>query len=401
MKWFLSYSLISIAGFVQAQNVGIGMANPILGRLQTEGVANASSATMALFGSGSSGISFQRNFPTIGFNQYRDNTTPGSQGKYIANGFAAIKYFDHNAGIFAIDLFSSGTANSTTPTAVRGITVTNNGHTSIQTPNNSASLFVGRGTAQDGTAVFYGPQHWSHFNYSLAEHTYIRSGVDGGGVMINQIPNGSVLVGTTATRISINNPGETPFYTIEVRQPSDQKAFALIDVNNYRWSWKVQNTNTLNNGRGQTLDLYYNNGGEGRFQYWDGVYAAFSDARMKEDIRPLEPVLNKVKMLRPVRYEMVRNNPNHEQSIGMIAQEVKPFFPTIVRQVVDPNNGGKPMNDAHVMDYSAFGIIAIKALQEQEKEILALEQQKKAMLEKLERLEKALNTGPALSAGRQ
>jgi hypothetical protein len=392
MKWILSCSLISMSVLVQAQgNVGIGIANPTLGRLQTEGVASAGSATMALFGSNSTGISFQRNFPTIGFNQYRDLTSPGSQGKYMGNGFAAIQYFDPNAGIYAFDLFTSGLANTQTPPAVRGVTITNNGHTSIQTGNNSASLFVGRGTAQDGTAVFYGPTHWSHFNYSSAENTYIRSGVDGGGVMINLIPNGSVLVGTTACRIGINNPNETPFYTIVVRQPSDQKAFALVDVLNYRWAWKVQNTNTLNNGRGQTLDLYYNNGGEGRFQYWDGAYIVFSDARMKEDIRPLEPVLDKMKKLHPVRYEMVRNNPKHEQSIGMVAQEVRPLFPSLVLQVVDNNFGGQPINDAQVMDYSGFGIIAIKALQEQEKEILALEKQKKELLKRLEQLENQLS----------
>jgi hypothetical protein len=391
MKYFLFYSLILIAGFVQGQNnVGIGTANPTLGRVQTEGVAIAGSATMALFGSSGTGISFQRNFPTLGFNQYRDVTTPGSQGKYMGNGFAGIQYFDPNAGIYAFDLFTSGLANTFTPPAVRGVTITNNGHTSIQTGNNSASLFVGRGTAPDGTAVLYGPELWSHFNYSTAEDTYIRSGVNGGAVMINQIPNGSVLVGTSGCHIGINNPNETPYYTIEIRQPADQKAFTLIDALNYRWAWKVQNTNTLNNGRGQTLDLYYNNGGEGRFQYWNGVYAAFSDERMKEDIRPLEPVLNKVKKLRPVRYEMIRNNPNHEQSIGMIAQEVKPFFPTMVRQVADHNYGGQPINDAHVMNYNGFSVIAIKALQEQQKQLQALEKQKLELLDKLEKLETAL-----------
>ncbi|HSC53288.1 MAG TPA: tail fiber domain-containing protein [Phnomibacter sp.] len=391
MKWLFTFSFLSITGFVQAQgNVGIGITNPTLGRLQTEGVAVAGSATTALFGSGSTGISFQRNWPTIGFNQYRDVTTPGSQGKYMGNGFAAIQYFDPNSGIYAFDLFTSGIANTSTPPAVRGVTITNNGHTSIQTGNNSASLFVGRGTAPDGTAAFYGPQYWSHFNYSTNEDTYIRSGVDGGGVMINQIPNGSVLVGTTSCRISINNPGEIPAYTIEVRQPADQKAFALIDVNNYRWAWKVQNTNTLDHGRGQTLDLYYNNGGEGRFQYWDGAYATFSDARMKEDIRPLEPVLDKMKKLRTVRYEMARNNPTHELSIGMIAQEVQPLFPTLVRQVVDHNDGRQPIKDAHVMDYSGFSILAIKALQEQEKQIRELQKQKEELLKRLEQLEKQL-----------
>src|SRR5689334_20965405 len=102
---------IALSGLgVHAQNVGVGIASATRGKLEVDGVAFPGSATVALFGSNSSGVSLQRNWPTIGFNQYRDDVVPGSQGKYMANGFAAIQYFDYNSGTYAFDMFPSGTA---------------------------------------------------------------------------------------------------------------------------------------------------------------------------------------------------------------------------------------------------------------------------------------------------
>jgi hypothetical protein len=111
-----------------------------------------------------------------------------------------------------------------------------------------------------------------------------------------------------------------------------------------------------------------------------------SDERLKKDIEDFEPVLDKLKQLKPSRYEMVRNNPKHEQSIGMVAQDVQPLFPAMVHKVVD-HYPSKPVNDALVMDYTGFGVIAIKALQEQEREILLLQNEKKLLMEQLQNLE--------------
>lgn len=388
---FAQLCLVSAA--VHAQNVGISIANPTRGKLEVDGVAFPGSATVALFGSNNSGISIQRNWPTLGFNQYRDDVAPGSQGKYMANGFAAIQYFDFNSGTYAFDMFPSGTANASTPGGVRAITIAANGNTGIRTDYTNASLVVMRGDAGnvDGTAVFAGTNHWSHFNYSSSEDTYIRAGKDGGTVFINKIPNGTVLVGTTSSHIGINNP--YPFYTIEVYQPSGQKAFAMVDAYNNRWAMGVNWTNTLNNGTGMMLDLYYNNVGRSRFQYWDGNLIVLSDQRMKKEIMPMEPVLEKIKKLQPVRYEMIRNNPRHEVSVGMIAQDVKPLFPLMVHQVTDHNRNGQPVKDALVMDYSGFGVLAVKALQEQLVQIRALEDEKAALLERLQALEEKLGSG--------
>ena len=388
-------SYLSAAGIILmqqaiAQNTGIGTTIPTKAKLEVYGVFQ-SGATGAVFGSNNAGISLQRNWPTIGFNQYRDDITPGSQGKYMSNGYAAIQYLDPVGGTFVIDMFSNGVANNYTPGAVRGITIANNGNTSIRGSYMGASLVVARGDGTEGTAVFQGPTYSSHFNYSTTEDTYIRAGLDGGTVYINKIPSGSILIGTTASKIGINNPGVNPFYTLEINQPAGQKAFTLVDVYNNRWAMACNHLNTLDHGTGVALDFYYNNVGRGRFQFWDGNYVVLSDARMKEDIQPLEPLLSKIKDLRTVRYEMARNNPNHQKSIGMIAQEVQKVFPQLIRQITDHNRNASAISDALVMDYSSFGVLAIKALQEQEGELQNLEKEKQELLNRLTALEKKLS----------
>ena len=67
-----------------AQNTGIGTSTPTKGKLEVVGVAGAG-ATSAAFGTDGTGISFQRDWPTIGFNQYRNSILPGSEGKYMNN----------------------------------------------------------------------------------------------------------------------------------------------------------------------------------------------------------------------------------------------------------------------------------------------------------------------------
>lgn len=309
----------------------------------------------------------------------------------MSTGFAAIQYMDPGTGNYAFDMFASGTTNTATPGGVRGITIASNGNTSICGTYTNASLVVARGDGIDGTAVFAGSGLWSHFNYNINEDTYIRAGLDGGTVYINKIPTGSILVGTTSSHIGINNPGGNPFFTIEVNQPNGQKAFTLVDAYNYRWAMACNHINTTNNGQGVALDFYYNNVGRGRFQYWDGNYVVLSDGRVKKKVEPMEPVLDKIAKLRPVHYEMIRNNTAHEKAIGLIAQEVKPLFPLMVRQVNDHNRNGEALTDALVMDYSGFGVLAIKALQEQQQQLNILEKEKKDLLERLARLEQALH----------
>ncbi|MCW3109602.1 MAG: hypothetical protein JWQ09_4108, partial [Segetibacter sp.] len=93
-------------------------------------------------------------------------------------------------------------------------------------------------------------------------------------------------------------------------------------------------------------------------------------------------LLNKVMQLKPVSYEMKRESNDTRKSLGFIAQDVKLLFPELVHITQGTGVGYGDISDLHMMSYSGFGVLAIKAIQEQQQIIDDL----KARLEKLEKL---------------
>ena len=83
-----------------------------------------------------------------------------------------------------------------------------------------------------------------------------------------------------------------------------------------------------------------------------GDYMATSDVRLKKNIEPLGPVLQ----LRPTLYNYKRNKDSDPATIGLIAQEVQQQFPELV----------SASSDMLAVSYTKLGVIAIKAIQEQQ-----------------------------------
>jgi len=78
-------------------------------------------------------------------------------------------------------------------------------------------LSVARGTGINGTAVFAGTTHFSHFNFSTTENTYIRAGKNNSTVFINDIIGGNVHLGSSNSKIGINiDPGFSPGASLDV-----------------------------------------------------------------------------------------------------------------------------------------------------------------------------------------
>ncbi len=100
-----------------------------------------------------------------------------------------------------------------------------------------------------------------------------------------------------------------------------------------------------------------------------GVYTAISDRNMKKNIKPLNPVLDIIKQLPVYSYNYLDSKDEDHRVIGMMAQDVQPFFPELVYQRYD-REITKPLL---TMDYSSLGVIAIKGIQEQQKIIQELQ----------------------------
>ena len=88
-----------------------------------------------------------------------------------------------------------------------------------------------------------------------------------------------------------------------------------------------------------------------------GAYVVTSDRSLKRNITGLEDVLDNVMQLRPVTYHYKRQTDNDKQALGFIAQDVEPLFPWLVTTGEDGLKG---------ISYAQSGVIAIKAIQEQQ-----------------------------------
>lgn len=110
----------------------------------------------------------------------------------------------------------------------------------------------------------------------------------------------------------------------------------------------------------------------------DGAnYKTFSDLRLKKNVADLPSILDKVLLLRPTQYHFEKINKDSEsKTIGFIAQEVEKIFPNLISE----KEGYKSLA------YSAFGVIAIKAIQEQQSLINNQSEKIAAMQKQIDRL---------------
>jgi hypothetical protein len=121
---------------------------------------------------------------------------------------------------------------------------------------------------------------------------------------------------------------------------------------------------TISHPSNENLDFHY--GASGAFKAYvrqtDGAWVQSSDIRLKEQIKPVESVLEKVAQLKVARYFYKTDSLHTNQQMGLIAQEVLPLFPEFVTQ-----NG-----QYYGINYGGLSVVAIKAIQELKDENEAL-----------------------------
>jgi hypothetical protein len=198
--------LLIISNKTFSQNIGIGTSTPTLGKLEIKGAAGTGT-TVAAFGTDGAGLSIQKDAlgPIIGFNHYRDLTIANSQGKYFANGFAGILAQEVANGKIKFDMYDTGIKDGFTSIGRRALTIANNGNIGIRDEAiSNITLYVPKANNSTGSLYLAGTGHPSIFHFSANEDTYIRGGKDGSSVIINDIPNGNVRLGSTTTNVGIN-----------------------------------------------------------------------------------------------------------------------------------------------------------------------------------------------------
>lgn len=182
----------------------------------------------------------------------------------------------------------------------------------------------------------YGPLH---FNYNSQQNTYMNTS------------GGDVAIGTS-------NPGGD----LHVRATPGQFTTTL-ENNGYNWNiHPYPNTDNLGFRHNGVLVAHVDDA--------SGAWVALSDKRFKTDIREVDNMLNRVRNLDLKAYAF-KFSEDASPKIGFLAQQVKETLPELVSEDAEGNLS---------MSYSQFSVVAIKALQEQEIEITALEAELKALL---------------------
>jgi hypothetical protein len=128
----------------------------------------------------------------------------------------------------------------------------------------------------------------------------------------------------------------------------------------------------------------YNGSYRGAFSASDGTYSSSSDVRMKKNISDMGATLPSLMKLRAVKYNMNEQADSDQKISGFIAQEVLPYFPEFVIYNKE--------DDRYSLNYSSMSVIAIKAIQEQQKTIDDQKTQIEDLKKALEQLQQINNT---------
>jgi hypothetical protein len=195
----------------------------------------------------------------------------------------------------------------------------------------------------------------------------LRMGMSGSGnaYIINDETTKSLSLGTNGlTKLRINEQGYTGINTLSPELMLHLKQ----DVANRGLRIEHQSTTEYwENGIGlntKNYKFYYLGVTKADISSVDGAYTTFSDRKLKQDIQNISPVLDKVNQLKPVTFHYIDYKGNGPRSTGFISQDVEKLFPDLVRE---GDNGYKGLV------YDGFAVIAIKAIQEQQKIIEQLQ----------------------------
>jgi len=218
------------------------------------------------------------------------------------------------------------------------------------------------------------------YNNTLSGPNSLQFRTGGNNIRMIIDANGNAAIGTVST----NN------YRLKV---SHALAGLAIENNSTSDHWELYTS--ANDGPGN-LELFTQASLRGSFNSSTGVYSALSDERLKTNIHPMSNVLSRIKELKPSSYQF-KNTTDKQEYNGFIAQDVMKIFPSLVTHNIEPERN----LDVYTLDYSGFGVIAIKGIQELqpviEKQQQQIENQQKE-IDELKRLVAKLSSLPQTSS---
>ena len=186
----------------------------------------------------------------------------------------------------------------------------------------------------------------------------------------------NIAIGAYAT--DINHVTEGRLQIIGFSNGDQLELFHPSSIN-LKWGLYVNSIDS-------SLNFYSNGSLRSNIDRVTGVYTALSDRNKKKNIQPISPVLESILKLQAYSYHYIDSKDTDRRMIGFMAQDIQPFFPELVYQRYD-RDITKPFL---TMDYSGLGVIAIKAIQEQQIQIDELKKENEGLKKKLDSILKML-----------
>lgn len=177
--------------------------------------------------------------------------------------------------------------------------------------------------------------------------------------------------------LSVDNDGNVGVGTIAPQAPlqveGNNAHVRLRDTGRGNY-WNIYTENHPNQAiSGNLLFVPGPTGVFGFIEKTTGVYFSGSDARLKEEIRNLGSVLERVLQLRPVTYRFKSAPESAPRTVGLIAQDVEPLFPEVVAEHANMKS----------LAYAELVPITVGAIQELNQKLEQKLQQKDAEIAEL------------------
>lgn len=221
----------------------------------------------------------------------------------------------------------------------------------LRAGNNWGQAIIRVGSAEGGTAGTM-----ATYNFDIGGNFTASGAVSGG-----TLKSGGGGVYTTG-QLAINNSNPTLWL-----QDTDNRSAAIHNNSNLLSILRGQGDNAIAwdggpNGRHpMTLNL------ESGDVVFSGNVVAYSDRRLKKDVKPLENALEKVMKLDGVNYKRIGNDTDRVEC-GFIAQDLQEVIPEVVIEQTDEDK-------TLAVDYAKMNAYLVEAIKEQQKMIEELKYQ--------------------------
>ena len=355
-------------------NIGINTTTPTA-KLDVKSASGTTGANFWLTGNSSvnvKGITSVASNSGTGGAYGADFTAIGSGGTSLAAGVSAYAQSGYkNYGFFGNVLTSAGQWGYGVYATATGSQFTTGGYLKGDLTGVEA---IGGSTGVKGSGVYGG------------EFTGTGAGVVGSGG-----PTGGKFTGTRtaieATLQTATNTNSFPQYGIACRAINTANTDQVFGISSY-----VDGKDAISNVIGiysephgpksTFLTSFY---GAGNVNI-SGNYYSSSDAKLKQDIKPIQSMIGKIMELKPSSYqyrtEEYRMNLPKGNQFGLIAQEIQKVFPELVAVQVKPASFDKESNEKLSDEVKYLGInytglipIIISGVQEQQQRIKMLEEE--------------------------